>query len=97
MFKHLFPATLVVMLLGAAPALAGSFFGPCCYGLDYYRQYPQRTYLRKCRCCPPKAPAPAQTPPPPVAAPAPAAAPSHEPLPAPTQLPPAPAGAGKQP
>jgi hypothetical protein len=58
MFKHLLPAALIVLALEAAPAVAGTFFGPCLYGAPYYREFPQRTYLRHCCCRPPQAAAP---------------------------------------
>jgi hypothetical protein len=95
MCKPLFPATLMLMLLGGAPAVAGSFFGPCYYGLDYYRKYPQRTYLRWCPCRPPWTKVPAETPAPPLATPAadpppasPASAPPEK-LPSPASVAPA--------
>ncbi len=42
--RLLFPVVTSAALLGlgASSALAGSFFGPCCYGSDYAYQYPNR-------------------------------------------------------
>ncbi len=101
MFKRLFPATLLIVLLGAAPAVAGSFFGPCNYGRDYYRQYPNRTYLGWCCCCrPPWTTPPAATPEPPRLKPlsAPASLPAPTPLPTTPPKPPSkPDSSAKQP
>ncbi len=84
MFKRLLPASLVMLALGAAPAFAGTWFGPCLYGAPYYREFPQRTYLRHYRCRPPVAAPPVASPVPSAAAPV-QAPPEALPLPAPAR------------
>jgi hypothetical protein len=84
MRKRLLLTALALILAEAAPAVAGSFFGPI-YGAAYFREFPQRTRCGRRTghpCLPPGYPAPAHACVPACAVPAPAPV-----EPAPTAIP----------